>query len=104
MFLIILGFLDICGGALLGFSLLPGVAGNPLFFWFGIVFLLKGIYSLFTAIGSGFYFDILGIMDTVSGVFLLLTLIGVTNEIFLYLGIGMVIKGIYSMLMGWCGG
>ena len=104
MLLLILGIVDVIGGILLGMSLLPGAGGNPILFWFGVVFLLKGLYSLLTAMGSGFYFDILGMMDIVSGIFLFLATWSIINEIFLYLGIGMIIKGIYSMLMGWSAG
>ena len=85
MFLIILGILDIIGGILLGVSGMPGSAGNAVFFWFGIIFLLKGAYSILAAAGSGFYFDLLGIMDLIAGIFMFLVAWGVVLDFFLYM-------------------
>lgn len=100
MFLVVLGILDIIFGILLGISGMIDFAGS---FWvmvFGIVAILKGLYSLATAASSGFYFDVLGILDLLAGIFLLLTYGSIFFDFFVYFGIIMILKGLYSVGMG----
>ncbi len=101
MFLIVLGVLDIIVGVLLGLATGNPFIGSGIIFAFGVIWVLKGLFSLLSSISSGFYFDVMGIMDLFTGVFLLLSTNGIVFWFFLHLGILMVLKGLYSFVMGW---
>jgi len=101
MFLVILGILDIIVGVVLGLATGNPFLGSSIVFGFGIIWILKGLFSIFSSMASGFYFDILGVMDLFTGIFLLLATNGIVFGFFLYLGILMVLKGLYSFVMGW---
>ncbi len=103
MFLVVLGFLDLIIGTILVVSQFYTLAGNSIVLFFAVIALLKGIYSTLTAAGSGFYFDILGWFDLISAVLLFLVHIGIIFNFFLYIGIIMIIKALYSIAMGLMG-
>lgn len=88
----ILGGLDILFGLLLivkpQFAILRA---------FGIFSLGKGIWSMFSAAISGFFFDVFGLMDVLAGVGLLIGNNGIFGVIFTIVGIIMILKGIISM-------
>lgn len=101
MFLVVLGALDIIAGVILGLATGNPFMGSGIIFGLGVLWLLKGLFSILTSVGSGFYFDILGVMDLFTGIFLLLSTNGIVFWFFLHLGILMVLKGLYSFIMGW---
>ena len=96
MLLFILGLVDIVVGVLLWFSSGSPLAASGLAITFGILWLLKGIYSIVAGASAGFYLDALGIFDLLSGIFLILSYLGLSWGFVLYLGILMIIKGVYS--------
>jgi hypothetical protein len=102
MFLIILGLLDIIAGGILALTALTGFEGNSILFWFAVIFLLKAIYSIGAAVAAGFFLDVLGYMDLVAAIFMFLIFWGfdLGFGIFLWFGLAMVIKGLYSFVMG----
>jgi len=91
-----LGIADIVVGVLLWFSSNTSLIGSGLAMTFGILWFFKGIYSVLAGAAAGFYFDLLGIFDLLSGLFLFLSYLGLSWGFVLYLGIIMIIKGIYS--------
>ncbi|RLI97124.1 MAG: hypothetical protein DRO99_03410 [Candidatus Aenigmatarchaeota archaeon] len=103
VFIAILGILDIIFGAALAASTMTSVTGNGWIFLFGILAILKGIYSVVTAAGAGFYLDVLGWLDLVVGLLLLLANWGIVFPFFLYIGILLILKGIYSFFVGMVG-
>lgn len=103
MFLAVLGVLDLIIGALLIVSPGGGLAGNGIVFIFAIIALLKGVYSVLAAGGGGFFFDVLGWLDLVAGFFLLLAQWEIVYGFFLYVGILMVLKALYSIVVGLIG-
>jgi len=98
--LVVLGVIDIIVGGVLALS--PGVpmVASGLLLALGVISLLKSIYSIGTAVGAGFYLDALGWLDLIAGIFLLMAYLGLVFGFFLYVGIIMVLKGIYSFAMG----
>ena len=60
--------------------------------------LVKGIFSIISNIATGFYFDIMGILDILAG----LCLIGVFNGwsffVFPVIGVLMIVKGVISLI------
>ncbi len=91
VFLIILGIIDILAGlAFASFELFP----QSIIYFLGILMLLKGLYSYITALMGGFPFDLLGLIDIFAGISL----------IFLWpfniLWVPLVIKGVYSLVVG----
>jgi hypothetical protein len=96
----ILGALDIILGAALVAAALIDLAGNGWLFIFAIIALLKGLYSVLAAAGAGFFLDVLGWLDLAVGICLLLANWGIAFPFFLWVGIFMIIKGIYSFIMG----
>jgi len=100
MFMIILGIIDMIAGAMLSLSGLISLAGNGWVFWFGVISLLKGLYSILTAMAAQFYFDVMGIIDLLVGIFLLMSFYNITNGFFVYIGIVMLLKAAYTIVMG----
>lgn len=100
MLLIFLGVLDLLAGAILALHPFLAVAGSGYIAGIAILFFLKGLYSLLTAFAVGFYFDLLGLFDIAGGVFLALLYFGVASEFFVYIGLAVLLKGIYSFVMG----
>lgn len=101
MFLMLLGVLDIIGGLLLALSGTIPLSGNGFVLFFAVALVLKALWSILTALGGGFKYDLLGLVDLLSGACLYLVTIGWNTEIFLYLGILVLIKGLWSFVMGY---
>ncbi len=98
--LVILGILDLLAGIVIALSTVLSFSGNTIVFWLAVLFLLKGFYSLITAFASGFFLDFLGFLDIIGGGFLLLAHWDISFVFVLWLGVIMVLKGIYSMVIG----
>ena len=97
--LLILGILDLIAGAALAISGFVPLTAIGLIFAVGIIVTIKGVLSYLMAAGAGFYFDVLGILDLVSGVFLLLSFYGVAWGVFLWFGVAMMLKALWSIAM-----
>jgi hypothetical protein len=104
VFVAVLGILDIILGAALSASTFVDFAGNGWILILGIVAIVKGIYSVFAGFGAGFYFDVLGWLDLVVGVMLLLVNWNIVFPFFLYVGILLILKGLYSFFVGFISG
>ena len=100
MFLIILGILDMIAGAMLTAGGFFSLAANSWIFWFSVIYILKGLYSILAAAANNFYFDLFGILDLFVGVFLLLSFYGMSTGFFMYVGIIMLLKAAYTIMMG----
>lgn len=100
MLLLILGILDIVVGGALWWSSGNALVGVAMVVVFGIIWILKGLWSILSAAADGFFFDLLGIFDLVSGVFLVLSYLNFSFGFFFYMALLMVLKGIYSFLIG----
>jgi len=98
VFLVILGIIDIVVGIGLVFS--GSLEGVSIIFYLAMLGIIKGIYSIISAIAGGFYYDLLGFMDLVSGILLYFAFSGSHLGFFFYIGLVMVLKGLYSMAMG----
>jgi len=92
--LFLLAFIDILSGIFL-FSH-PGFLVR-LVFYLGIICLMKGGWSLMTALTSKFYFDFLGFLDVIAGASLILIHFNHIFAFFTIIGIMMIVKGIWSM-------
>jgi hypothetical protein len=103
MLLVVLGILDLVIGALLVISPGGGLAGSGIVFIFAVIAIIKGIYSVLAGAGAGFYFDFLGWLDLFAGFLLLLAQWGTVFGFFLYAGILMVAKALYSIFAGLVG-
>jgi hypothetical protein len=60
----------------------------------------KGSWSIFSSAGVGHYFDLMGWLDIVAGIILILIRMGMAFDFFYTIGICLLIKGIYSLLVG----
>ncbi len=100
MFLAILGMLDILGGIILAISGFIPYTGSGFVFTLGIVFIMKGIFSYLTAAAKGFFLDLMGVLDLIAGIMLVLATWGILIFFFPYIGILLIIKGVYSFVMG----
>lgn len=99
-FLILLGIIDIVVGAFLASSGAFQFKGFGLIFILAIISILKGLYSVLAGMGAGFYMDIMGWLDLVGGLMLLLAFWGIHFYFFFYFGIFLILKGLYSAMMG----
>ena len=66
------GVLDIIGGGIIALTSLMHFRGSEIVFFFAIVFLFKGIWSVLAGAASGFYFDVLGFIDLFAAALLFL--------------------------------
>jgi hypothetical protein len=97
--LLILGVLDLIAGAALAISGFVPLTAVGLVLAIGIILTLKGVVSYLAAAGNGFYFDILGILDMIAGVFLILAFYGTALGFFVWFGIAMILKALWSIAM-----
>jgi hypothetical protein len=97
--LLILGILDLIAGAALAISGFVPLTAVGLILGIGIIVTLKGVISYLAAAGNGFYFDLLGILDMISGVFLILAFYGTSMGFFLWFGVAMILKALWSIAM-----
>lgn len=100
----ILGIFDIIVGVTLAVSNTFSLAGSALVTWIAILILIKSLYSIIASAAVAFYFDVMGWLDIISAVSLFLALAGVVHEFFIYFGILMIVKGVYSFAMGFASG
>ena len=100
MLLFVLGILDIVIGGALWWASGGGLGGATIVIFLGAIWFLKGLWSILSAASAGFFFDILGVFDLVSGLFLSLAYFGLGFDFFIYMAILMVLKGLYSFIMG----
>ena len=91
-----IAIVDVIGGLLLIFDWVS--AFHTLLFYFGVIMLVKGLWSVFDCIRKKFYFDFLGWIDVVSGATMLLIFFGWSLSFLWFLGIIILIKGLWSML------
>jgi hypothetical protein len=104
MLLAILGVLDLIGGILLALSGMIPYTGSAFVSTLGLVFILKGIISYLSGAASGFYLDFMGVLDTVAGIMLFLAASWLVLFFFPYIGVLLILKGLYSVVMGLLGG
>ena len=97
--LLILGILDLIAGAALAISGFVPLTAVGLVFGIGIIITLKGVISYLAAAGNGFYFDFLGILDVLSGIFLILAFYGTAMGFFVWFGVAMILKAMWSIVM-----
>jgi hypothetical protein len=97
--LLILGILDLIVGATLAISGFIPLTASGIIFSIGIIVALKGMLSYLMAAGNGFYFDFLGILDMLSGIFLILAFYGIVLGFFVWFGVAMILKALWSIVM-----
>ena len=89
----ILNLLDILAGisliANIGFLLYP----------LGILHLIKGAWTLYTSFKAGFFLEVLGMIDFLGGGAILLAHYNFSSAYFLILGILMIAKGAFLMML-----
>lgn len=97
MLITLFGLADVIAGILLALAGLFGMGGNGWILTFGILILIKGIYSFAMSASSGFMFDILGIIDMTTGILLLLSFIGINLGLSMWIALIIILKGLYSI-------
>lgn len=96
MLMFVLGLLDIVVAAALWMSSGTPFAGNGLVMALGILWIIKGLFSILSSAAGGWLFDYMGWPDLVAGVFLLLSYYGLGWHFLFYIALVMLIKGLYS--------
>ncbi len=91
---IVLSVLDMLAGFLI---LIRNDFGFVLF-GFGLFLLIKGAYSFFTAVSSGYWLDWMGAVDMLAGICLMLIYVGFGPAAFLTVGGIVIAKGAYSLV------
>ena len=99
MLLLILGMVDVIAGGILALFGLPLLRGNGFVLSLGILMLIKGVISYLLACANRFYFDVMGVLDLIAGALLLMVVYGIGLFFFPYVGILVIIKGIYSSVV-----
>jgi len=100
MFIIVFAVIDLIVGIALAASPYFDFAGNTIIFYLAIIAIIKGVYSIVASLAAGFMYDIIGFIDLLTGIFLWLTTMGLVHHVFLYLGIIIILKGLYSFVVG----
>lgn len=93
LLLVLFSALDLTAAFLLAWPF-PGSA----MLWASILLILKGVYSITTSIGSGFYADFLGGIDLLAGVFLIAMNFGTDISFAWILGVVVAGKAIYTLI------
>ena len=96
MLLFILGVLDIIIAIIIWMSSGTPFTGNGLVMTLGIIWILKGLYSVIASAAGKFFFDFMGWLDLIGGVFLILSFYGLSFHFFFYAALLMLLKGLYS--------
>jgi len=99
MLLTIFGLFDLILGGVLAASPFVSYAGLGIVGTLGIIGIIKGLYSTVAAAASSFYFDVLGWLDLIAGILLVLSTMDIKFTWFLWVGIFMAAKGVYSISM-----
>jgi hypothetical protein len=94
--LLFLGIIDACGAAVLYFGPNFPILGAYSIF-LAYMLLIKGILSVFTSFPLGF-FDWMGILDVLAGLFLFLISIGMNFQIFHIFSILYILKVAYVLI------
>ena len=92
--LLVLAIIDILSGLLLYFH--PSFLVRP-FFYLGVICLTKGGWSVISSFLQRFYFDILGLLDMIAGLFLVLLYQNISFPFFSVFGIMIILKGLWTM-------
>jgi len=101
MLLFILSILDLIAGLLVILSQNFLLTSNAFVFYFAIYSLGKGIVSLLTSIAVGYFFDWMGVIDVITGIALFMIHSGSQLGIFKTIGIIILIKGLYSLILSY---
>lgn len=100
MIIVILGILDVIAGIAVALAQLFHLTGSAFALYLGVIFILKALYSILTALAAGFPFDVLGWLDLIAGIVLMLLYWGFPVSFAFWVGIIMILKGVYSILLG----
>ena len=92
----LLAIIDVIGGLLLILNSIS--VFHTLLFYFGVIILVKGIWTVFGSMRKKFYFDLPGWTDTLSGVVMLLISFNWSLSFLWFLGIIILLKGLWSIL------
>ena len=95
--LLFLSLLDVLAGLAI---IYPGsfFFAEIILFYFALFQGGKGIWTVLTSFASGFYFELLGAIDVISGVALFAIYSGISFNLFWILGAVVLIKGAYGLL------
>jgi hypothetical protein len=93
IFVTVLNILDIIAGL--------SLVGNIHFLLYplGIFHLVKGGWTMYTSFVQGFFFEVLGGIDFIGGLAMILINWEFSSVYFLFIGILMVIKGLFCFMM-----
>jgi hypothetical protein len=102
MILSILGIVDIIAGIILVVGGLPQFPGNSFVVGIAAIMIIKGLWSWISNVASpeGLNIDPMGILDILIGLLVLLVFSGVFFSFFALLGVLVIIKGVYSFVVG----
>ncbi|RLJ08668.1 MAG: hypothetical protein DRP13_02215 [Candidatus Aenigmatarchaeota archaeon] len=91
------------------FDLIAGVAGmivpfisaqgNTFILAIGVLAIIKGLYSYLAGALAGFYFDILGLLDLITGILLVLSFYNLVFGWMFYFGLILTLKGVYTIVI-----
>lgn len=90
--LLLLTAIDILSGSVLLLNL------NFFVNYIAVILLLKGLFSLLSSLGIGYWFDWMGVVDIISAVALFLFYLGLPAAIFSTIAWIIIFKGSYSFL------
>ena len=100
MLLIILSIIDLVAGGLLAFSEVLPYTGSAFVGTVGAFMLAKGVWSVITAAAANFFMDFIGILDIACGLLLVVATTGFVMHFFVYFALALLLKGVYSLIIG----
>jgi hypothetical protein len=92
--LIVFSILDFLGA----FLLFLAIPSSEFALAIGILLLLKGLWTIFSSVSSGFYFEFLGAIDFLAAIFLVGTYFGALSEVAWIFGLFLLLKAIYTVI------
>jgi len=97
IFVFTLSIIDLLGAALILNGRSTFVIGSFIIY-FAYMLLIKGLISIISSIGSNYYFDWLGVTDTISGIVLVLISHGISFDFFQIVGYFLLFKACYCLM------
>ena len=72
--------------------------GSFFYFYLALFHIVKGGWSMLTAFGSGFYYDLAGFIDLLSGVAMFIIYFEIAYSFFWVIGAAVLLKGVWSFV------
>ncbi len=94
--LVFIAIVEVFAGAIVFLHWFPVIS---VFLYLGLIYILKGVWSMTSSIFAGYLYDWMGALDFIAGIAMLLIFGGTIFSFFWIIGVAHVLKGLYTFLV-----